>query len=124
MFGDDKNRDYRCAKLYFEILRRVHDGTLTEKDWDSFYERHCRGCYHASEICMYGEEGCIPPLSIKRALNENTHKKSVLVGGVEYAVHFTKNREALVTDRDDYSKVYAIMPLGFYKRLEEREDVS
>lgn len=124
MFGDDKNRDYRCATDYFQLQAALHNGNIAESDWQDWYKSHCVGCYHASVICMYGEEGCIPPLTIKRALNENTRKKSVLVGGIEYAVHFTKNREALVTDRDDYSKVYAIMPLGFYKRLEEREDVS
>ena len=56
-------------------------------------------------------------LSIRRALNENTRKQGILIDGVVYALHITKNREAIVTDNRDYSKVYAVMSLDFYNSM-------
>lgn len=62
-------------------------------------------------------------LAIKRALNENTRKQGILIDRVLYSLHITKNREAIITDNRDYSKVYAVMSLDFYNRM-EREGVS
>ena len=58
-------------------------------------------------------------LRIKRALNETTRKQGILVNGVVYSLHITKNREVLVTDNRDYSKVYALMSLDFYNQMEK-----
>ena len=62
-------------------------------------------------------------LAIKRALNENTRKQGILIDRVLYSLHITKNREAIITDNRDYSKVYAVMSLDFYNRM-EREGAS
>lgn len=48
----------------------------------------------------------LSPINVKRALNETTRKQGILVNGVVYSLHITKNREVLVTDNRDYSKVY------------------
>lgn len=56
-------------------------------------------------------------LSVKRALNENTRKQGILIDHVVYSLHITKNREAIITDNRDYSKVYAVMSLDFYNQL-------
>lgn len=62
-------------------------------------------------------------LSIKRALNESTRKQGIMVGapgkgGEVYSLHITKNREVIVTDHSDYSKIYAVLSLDFYQVLE------
>lgn len=62
-------------------------------------------------------------LAIKRALNENTRKQGILIDRVLYSLHITKNREVIISDNRDYSKVYAVMSLDFYNRM-EREGVS
>lgn len=62
-------------------------------------------------------------LAIKRALNENTRKQGILIDRVLYSLHITKNREVIITDNRDYSKVYAVMSLDFYNRM-EREGAS
>lgn len=62
-------------------------------------------------------------LAIKRALNENTRKQGILIDRVLYSLHITKNREVIITDNKDYGKVYAVMSLDFYNRM-EREGAS
>ena len=62
-------------------------------------------------------------LAIKRALNENTRKQGILIDRVLYSLHITKNREVIITDNRDYSKVYAVMSLDFYNHM-EREGAS
>ena len=62
-------------------------------------------------------------LSIRRALNESTRKQGIMVGlpgkgGEVYSLHITKNREAIITDNNDYSKIYAVYSLDFYNLLE------
>ena len=56
-------------------------------------------------------------LSIKRALNDHTRKQGILIDREVLSLHITKNREVIVTDNKDYSKVYAVMSLDFYNRL-------
>ena len=58
-------------------------------------------------------------LAIKRALNDSTRKQGITVNGEVYSLHITKNREAIVTDNKDYSKVYAVLSLDFYNRIVE-----
>lgn len=57
-------------------------------------------------------------LSIKRALSENTKKKEVLVGGKIYSVHVTSNDEAIITDVSDYEKIYSVLSIDFWDKLE------
>lgn len=60
-------------------------------------------------------------LAIKRALNESTRKQGIYVGkpgqGKVYSLHITKNREAIITDDKDYSRVYAVLSLDFYNQV-------
>ena len=39
-------------------------------------------------------------------------------GGKVYSLHITRNREVLITDNNDYTKIYAVYSLDFYKLLE------
>ena len=62
-------------------------------------------------------------LAIRRALNENTRKQGIMVGmpgkgGKVYSLHITRNREVLITDNNDYTKIYAVYSLDFYNLLE------
>ncbi len=59
----------------------------------------------------------ISELAIKRALNETTRKENVRIGGKGYSMHITKNREAIITDILDYTKVYAVISLDLYNAM-------
>ena len=63
-------------------------------------------------------------LAIKRALNDNTLKKGVLIGGNVYALHVTRNREVLITDSTDYTKVFAVLSLELYNIIEQEENAK
>ncbi len=56
-------------------------------------------------------------LAIKRALNDSTRKEGVLIKGELYSLHITHHREAIITDNEDYSKIYAIMTLDLYNAM-------
>ena len=60
-------------------------------------------------------------LAIKRALGEDTRVQSVWMrfgGKIEvFSLHMT-DREAIITDHSDYSKIYAIYSLDFYNRAD------
>lgn len=60
-------------------------------------------------------------LAIKRDLDDSTRKQGILVNGEVYSLHITNNREAIITDNSDYTKIYAIHSLDFYNYL-VRED--
>lgn len=62
-------------------------------------------------------------LAIRRALNESTRKQGIMVGlpgqgGKVYSLHITKNREVIITDNSDYSKIYSVQSLDFFNLLE------
>lgn len=57
-------------------------------------------------------------LSIRRVLNEDTRKQGVLVGGKVYSMHFTKE-EVIITDNEDYTKIYYVASVDFWRALEE-----
>lgn len=61
-------------------------------------------------------------LAIRRALNESTRKQGIYVGqpgkGKVYSLHITKNREVIITDNSDYSKIYSVQSLDFFNLLE------
>lgn len=57
-------------------------------------------------------------LTIKRDLNEDTRKQGVLIDGTVYSLHITDHDEVIVTNNEDYSKIYAILSLDFYNGKE------
>lgn len=66
-------------------------------------------------------------LPIKRALDENTEKQSVwiYVDGLPqvFALHITSNKEVIITDHSDYTKIYSIQSLEYFKMAERAETV-
>ena len=56
-------------------------------------------------------------LAIKRHLDEETRKHGVLIGSRVYSLHITDRGEAVITDNEDYSKIYAVQTLDFYNLL-------
>ena len=57
-------------------------------------------------------------LAIRRELDETTRKQGVLINGTVYSLHITHHDEVIVTDNEDYSKIYAILSLDFYNGKE------
>lgn len=65
-------------------------------------------------------------LSIKRELSSNTKIRDIPVwvgtGADSYpdvlSLHITDDDEVILTDGDDYTKVYAIMSLDYYNKVE------
>ena len=58
-------------------------------------------------------------LAIARNLNEETRKHGIWMrnanGEVEvYSLHITKQREVIITDHSDFTKIYAIFSLDFW----------
>lgn len=56
-------------------------------------------------------------LPIKRVLDESTRKQGLLIDGLVYSLHITINGEAIITDNEDYSKIYAIHSLDFFNLI-------
>ena len=63
-------------------------------------------------------------LAVKRALNDNTLKRGLIIDGKVYALHITRNREVLITDSTDYSKVYAVLSLELFNIIEQGENAK
>ena len=57
-------------------------------------------------------------LAINRCLNEDTRKQGVLINGVVYSLHITNN-EVIITDNHDYTIIYQVTSLDFWKMLNE-----
>lgn len=53
-------------------------------------------------------------LAIRRELNEETRKQGVIIGGDVYSLHIT-DKEVIITDFNDYTKIFEIQSLEFYK---------
>lgn len=58
-------------------------------------------------------------LAIARNLSEETRKQGIWMrnanGEVEvYSLHITKQREVIITDHSDFTKIYAIFSLDFW----------
>ena len=59
-------------------------------------------------------------LTIKRNLDESTRKQAVWrkrqdSEGIEiFSLHITEGKEVIITDYEDYSKIYAIYSLDYY----------
>ena len=58
-------------------------------------------------------------LAINRNLNEDTRKQGVLINGVVYSLHITNNNEVIITDNYDYTIIYQVTSLDFWKMLNE-----
>lgn len=58
-------------------------------------------------------------LAIKRHLNEDTRKEGVLINGEVYSLHITED-EVIITDNDDYSKIYSVQSKGMYAETEKQ----
>ena len=58
-------------------------------------------------------------LAIKRVLDESTRKQAIWMyvdGEVEvFSLHISRSKEVIITDHKDYSKIYSIQSLEFYK---------
>lgn len=57
-------------------------------------------------------------LAIKRELDEDTRKQGILINDTVYSLHITDHDEVIVTDNEDYSKIYVILSLDFYNGKE------
>jgi len=60
-------------------------------------------------------------LSIKRCLDEETRKQGVCVNGKVFSMHVHYD-EIIITDNEDYSKIYEIVSLEFAAFQEESEE--
>ena len=58
-------------------------------------------------------------LPIRRVLNEDTRKQGVIINGIVYSLHITAENEVVITDNDDYSKIYSIQSFDFFKEINE-----
>lgn len=56
-------------------------------------------------------------LPIRRVLNDSTRKQGILVRDEVYSLHITLNREVILTDNSDYSKIYAVMSWDFAVKM-------
>ena len=56
-------------------------------------------------------------LAIKRNLDESTRKQGIIYrNGEVYSLHITNN-EVVITDFSDYTKIYCVYSLDFYKAI-------
>lgn len=55
-------------------------------------------------------------LKINRALDEETRKQGILINGTVYSLHITPHDEVVITDNNDYTKIYAVFSLDFYNQ--------
>lgn len=57
-------------------------------------------------------------LPIKRNLDEETRKQGVVINGEVFSLHITHNDEVIITDNFDYTKIYCIYSLDYFKFIE------
>ena len=55
--------------------------------------------------------------NISYELSEETRLEDITIWGGVYSVHITEQREIIIADHSDYSKMYTIMSLQFYNLL-------
>lgn len=60
-------------------------------------------------------------LSIKRALDKKTRKQSIWIpmeGKIRiFSLHITPQKEVIITDDKDYTKIYEIISLDYYNAV-------
>lgn len=54
-------------------------------------------------------------LAINRYLNEDTRKQGIVINGVVYSLHITHNNEVIITDNHDYTIIYQVTSLDFWR---------
>ncbi len=57
-------------------------------------------------------------LAIKRHLDEETRKQSIVILGEVYSLHISDHDEVIITDYSDYTKIYRIESLEFFNLCE------
>lgn len=60
-------------------------------------------------------------LPIKRNLDESTRKQGVLIDNVLYSLHITHKKEVIITDNNDYSKIYSIQSFDFFTKISKEK---
>lgn len=57
--------------------------------------------------------------TISYDLSEETRLEDAIIWGEVYSIHLTEQKEIIIADHSDYSKMYAIMSRQFYNLLTE-----
>lgn len=57
--------------------------------------------------------------TISYDLSEETRLEDAIIWGEVYSIHLTEQKEIIIADYSDYSKMYAIMSRQFYNLLTE-----
>ena len=63
-------------------------------------------------------ENTIQSLSLKRSLDEDTRKTDITINGKLYSLHIA-NGEVIITDHNDYSKIFSVQSVEFYYESDE-----
>jgi len=46
----------KCGFKYFEYWNQANNlRTMSQDEWNKWYDEHCGKCKYMSEICMHGE---------------------------------------------------------------------
>ena len=61
-----------------------------------------------------------PLTNVTRELDDDTRKQGIYIAGEVYSLHIA-NGEVIVTDNDDYTKIYSIQSIDFFNMLEREE---
>lgn len=57
---------------------------------------------------------------VRPNLDESTRRQGVLINGVVYSLHIADD-EVIITDNRDYSKIYQISSLEFFKIISSED---
>ena len=55
-----------------------------------------------------------PLTNVTRELDDDTRKQGIYIAGEVYSLHIA-NGEVIVTDNNDYTKIYSIQSIDFFK---------
>ena len=61
-----------------------------------------------------------PLTNVTRELDDDTRRQGIYIAGEVYSLHIA-NGEVIVTDNDDYTKIYSIQSIDFFNMLEREE---
>ena len=61
-----------------------------------------------------------PLTNVTRELDDDTRKQGIYIAGEVYSLHIA-NGEVIVTDNNDYTKIYSIQSIEFFNMLEREE---
>jgi hypothetical protein len=54
-------------------------------------------------------------LAINRQLDDDTRKQGIWINGIVYSLHITHNNEVIITDNHDYTIIYQVTSLDFWR---------